>query len=439
MAGADCAAGGHGQQRDRHHYGRALWHARLGRGGHRREHLLFGVRRADGRAARAHAHRRAYVRRRPPCGNRRGIAPKRLAGRRADADLGRAIRLSRAFSCGGQAGPRAGNQGARLSARARLVGAGIAAVPRVLQLFHRDLAPAHGDGADAGRPRAQGAAQLGVHVRQPGRARTGQHRLRGGDCARLLDPVRARLDLVLVRARLPAVPGVRALVLAGRESARPHPVPGSADRFDLSHRRDRFHVHGAVHRAAGRLVFGRAPDRRQPRRARFHAAARAGQRRERGGRAVAGRAPACARARRRPHRLGARARLCRGPERLSLLVRQWDRRPVYRRRGAAPRRRRADRFRRRVSLVRRGAGRDRQRIARLQARRGADAHLRCRPVGGRSGRRLSDRLDPCRPCLAGLSLSFPDSPPPWAHRASGWRRSRASRWRAAWLRRTSCA
>ena len=114
---------------------------------------------------------------------------------------------------------RAGSQGARLFARARLGGAGIAAVPRVLQLLHRDLAPAHGDGADAGRPRAQGAAQLGVHVRQSGRARAGQYRLRGGDCAHLLDPVRACLDLVLVRARLPALSGVRALVLAGRESA----------------------------------------------------------------------------------------------------------------------------------------------------------------------------------------------------------------------------
>jgi MATE family, multidrug efflux pump len=75
---------------------------------------------------------------------------------------------------------------------------------------------------------------------------------------------------------LPHLRRICALVLARRESPGAHPRPGAADRAHLPDRCHRVHFHGAVHRAAGRAVFGGTPDRRQPCRALLHAAACAG-------------------------------------------------------------------------------------------------------------------------------------------------------------------
>ena len=202
LARADRPGGGDGQWRDRYLDGRPPVPGGPGGGGHRRQHLCHRLCYCDGRAACAYSGGLTSLWGGAPCRDRRRRAAMRLAGLGPVA--GRLHRVEKSRSAAGVFAPdaRGGTESARLPRRRRLGGARRAVLPRLLRLHHRHRPAATGDGLQPARPRAEGAAQLGLHVRPfrlsgPGRRRLrlvlGGHHVDRGDAGLGMVPARCRL------------------------------------------------------------------------------------------------------------------------------------------------------------------------------------------------------------------------------------------------------
>ena len=171
-----------------------------------------------------------------------------------------------AFATGGR------NQSPRLSRCAGLGHPGATGVPRALRILVRHRQTTADHGAEPDRAGVEDSAQYRVYVWRAGNAGNGRRRLRHCFIADRLGHLPDRLGLVPQRAGICRLRDFQPLERAESGAIDRHAAPWCAHRGNVSGGCDRLHFHGAVHRAAGADGLGRAPNRRQSRRAALYAA-----------------------------------------------------------------------------------------------------------------------------------------------------------------------